>query len=264
MYFLKEMESIDYIEIDRLSCASVSSIIALCYVADCLDLFSSILYRIARDQFNNFYNLNKFSEAFNEIRKHLPEDICNRMNNKVFISYYNCKKRRKITKSTFSSVDEIFETIQKSCFFPFLIDGNVFYKKKYVDGIVPKLLEPKKSKTREKLKDFKIKRRSLYIDLFGYDIIGILNIKNEQNNYCRVLNGLLDAHLFFISGKSSKMCSYIEYWSFSQQFYFMMRKIVEYINIYILFLIYAFFNKSTQILIHKLCLLYKGGFLRFF
>ena len=137
VYFLREMQNQKCLQIDRISCSSISTFIALAHVADCMDLFSTILYKKTRKHFRTYFNLDAFDETFEELRKHLPHDICERMSGKVFMVYNNTKKGRKVIKSKFFSVDDIFETIRRSCFVPFFINGKVNYKNKYIDGFNP-------------------------------------------------------------------------------------------------------------------------------
>ena len=44
---------------------------------------------------------------------------------------------KKIIKSKYKNIDDIIESILKSCFIPFFIDGKMTYKNKYVDGFTP-------------------------------------------------------------------------------------------------------------------------------
>jgi hypothetical protein len=105
-------------------------------------------------------------------------------------------------KYKYKNKADIFETIRKSCFFPFIIDGSVAYKNKYCDGFNPYILPTCPNK------------KILYLDLFGNDKIGSLfSVKNEKTNFHRILAGLLDVHLFFIKQTNTQMCSYVNDWS---------------------------------------------------
>jgi hypothetical protein len=95
-------------------------------------------------------------------------------------------------------------TIIKSCFIPYLIDGEMLYEQSYIDGINPYIFNVEQGK------------KILYLDLFGYDKIGnLLNVKNEKTNYHRILSGLLDIHNFYIKQSNTQMCSYVNDWSFA-------------------------------------------------
>jgi len=47
----------------------------------------------------------------NMLKDNIPEDICEKVNNKLFICYNNIVKRKKIVKSKYKTLDEIFNSI---------------------------------------------------------------------------------------------------------------------------------------------------------
>jgi len=203
LFFLKEMEKRSFIKIDRISGCSIGSIVGFLYFIDRLDLMSK-LYAIVHDDFKKCYNLSIIKELKNILAEYIPNDICDKINHKFFISYNNIKKGTKVIKSTYKDVDEIINTIIRSSFVPYLIDGNILYQNKAIDGITPYVFKVEAGK------------KILYLDLFGYDKIGnLLNVKNEKTNYHRVLSGLLDIHSFFIKQSSTQMCSYVNDWNIS-------------------------------------------------
>ena len=201
LYFLKEMEKRNYIKIDRISGCSIGSIVAFLYFIDGLDLMSQ-LYEIVNKDFRETYKLTIIKEIKKHLDDHIPKDICQKINNKLFITYNNIKKSSKPVKSTYKDVDEILNTIIKSSYIPFLIDGNILYENKSIDGITPYIFNKEQNK------------KILYLDLYGYDKIGnLLNVKNEKSNYHRILSGLLDIHSFFIKKNNTPMCSYVNDWN---------------------------------------------------
>jgi len=201
LYFLKEMEKRNYIKIDRISGCSIGSIVGFLYFIDNLDLMSQ-LYSVVHTDFKKCYNLSIIKNLKGFLSDHIPSDICSKVNDKFFISYYNIKKGTKPVKCVYKDVDEIINTIIRSCFVPYLIDGNILYENKAIDGINPYIFKVEPNK------------KILYLDLFGYDKIGnLLNVKNEKSNYHRVLSGLLDVHSFFIKQSNTQMCSYVNDWN---------------------------------------------------
>jgi len=223
LYFLKEMEKRKYIKIDRISGCSIGSVAGFLYFIDGLD-FMSKLYEITNKDFRESYNLNIIKELKNHLKEHIPNDICERVNNKFFICYNNIKKGKKTVKSNYSDVEDIFNTIIKSCFIPFLIDGNILYENKYFDGINPYVFDKVPNK------------KILYLDLFGYDKIGnLLNVKNEKSNFHRILSGLLDIHCFFIKETNTTMCSYVNNWSLSNIGFYYLKILIEKFLIYIMY-----------------------------
>lgn len=231
LYFLREMEKLQYIEVDKLSGCSIGSLACVLYTADLLDLTTEI-YNMAIDQFKKTTHLEVVDDILSKIRKKLPLDICERMNGRVFITYYDLKKGKKVIKSKYKNKKEIMDVVKRSCFVPYLIDGSFMHKERYIDGIFPYILPKEEGK------------RILYLDLLGYDkITHIISVKNEKTNFHRVLSGLLDIHLFYIKEKPTFMCSYVDEWSFIRQVYhFILKKIVELLLFHIMCLYYFVYN----------------------
>jgi hypothetical protein len=200
LYFLKEMEKRNYIKIERMSGCSIGSIAAFLYLIDSLDLMSEV-YSIFHSNFKQSFNLSILKDLKKFLDGKIPDDICSKVNDKLFICYYNLKKNTKIVKSSYRDVDDIINTIIKSSYVPYLIDGNLLYQNKAFDGVFPYIFKTEPDK------------KILYLDLFGYDkIFNLLNVKNEKTNYHRILSGLLDIHSFFIKQNNTHMCSYVNNW----------------------------------------------------
>ena len=129
-------------------------------------------------------------------------------------------------------MDDLIDTVYKSCFVPFIANGNMVYKNRYCDGINPYIFP------------FETNRKTLYLDLFGSDKIKyMMSVKNEKNNFHRILSGLLDIHLFYIKQNSTQMCSYVNQWSLYQTFHNRILKwIIERIIFYVVYI--AFYLKQ--------------------
>lgn len=234
MYFIKEMEKKNYIIIHNISACSVGSIIALLYYNNSLELITP-LYKLIKQNLENTYSLSLLKSLKLLLKQHINENILNKINNKLFISYYNIKRNKKIIKYNYKNYDELINTIIKSCFIPFFIDGNLLFKKKYMDGLNPYIFK--------KQKNIKI----LYLDLYGYDkLTHFLIIKNENNNYHRILSGLLDIHSFFIKNTNTYMCSYFDDWNIINNFNFSLKLSIEKLVLYTVIIIYNF-NKKYNI-----------------
>ena len=103
------------------------------------------------------------------------------------------------------------------------MDGNILFENKYIDGINPYV--------------FKIRndRKILHLDLFGYDKIKyLINIKNENTNFHRILSGLLDIHNFFIKQSNTDMCSYVNDWSLLNKSRIFLKTIIEKFLVYLI------------------------------
>ncbi len=76
------------------------------------------------------------------------------------------------------------------------------------------------------------------MELFSYDkFIYALNIKNEKNNFHRILSGLLDIHSFFIKKSITPMCSFVNDWTILNKFNYNIKLLLEYIVLKIFYLI---------------------------
>jgi len=225
VYFLKEMERRQYIKIERISGCSIGAVVAVLYYMDALDLMPK-LYEIVNNEFKTKHTLNTIKMLKLHLQERIPNDICSKINNKLFICYHDIKKQKKIVKCNYKSIDDIFDTIVKSCYIPILIDTNIVYKKKYVDGINAYIFKKQDN------------RKILHMELFGYDkFIYALNIKNEKNNFHRILSGLLDIHSFFIKKSITPMCSFVNDWSILNKFNYNIKLLLEYIVLKIFYLI---------------------------
>jgi hypothetical protein len=216
LHFLRALEKRNHVQVENISCCSIGVICALLYLADMLDIAED-LYNIIIKSFKKNYKLDDaFDKTIEQLKKHLPSNICELINHRLFISYHNVSKRKKIVKCFYKSLDDLFLAVRKSCFVPFFIDGNMLYKGKYYDGIYPYIFPPSSDKKR------------LHINLLGLDKLKyVFCVKNETTNIHRMLAGLLDVHLFFIKQTSTQMCSYIQPYSVFDFGYYLMRYFIE-------------------------------------
>jgi hypothetical protein len=239
LYFLKELEKKQYVKIDKISGCSIGSIIAVLYYVDLLDSFNDI-YNMGVDELikNNIFNVDIM---INILKEKLPENICHLVNKKLYISYYDLKLNKKIVRTKYKNKDDIIETIIRSCCFPLLLNGNILYKNRYIDGIFPYIFPESNINN--------IKTKNLFIDLYGFDKIWhALSIKNEKTSFHRVLGGILDIHLFYIKETPTSMCSYTNKWTFINKIlYHFIRQLIEYILYIITYIYYFIKNNLTSV-----------------
>ena len=242
LYFLKEMEKRNYICVERMSGCSIGSIAGLLYFIDDLDSMAN-LYNLVYTEFKKTHTLKVIKDIKSIFINKIPQDICAKVKNRFYITYYNIKKNTKLVKYKYKNIDDLINTIVKSCFVPYLIDGKALHENKYLDGISPYIFKTERNK------------KILYLDLFGFDKIGnLLNVKNEKTNFHRVLAGLLDIHSFYIKQSSTHMCSYVNDWSVTNHTGFYIKIICEKIFIYFAyFLIYIKKNIPCEITNGVLC-----------
>jgi hypothetical protein len=226
LYFLKEMEKRNYIKICRISGCSIGSIVAFIYIIDCLDI-SEGFYSIIFEQLQKNHNLDISTVLRSILENRIPDDICSKVNNKLYITYTNIQKRKSKVKCTYKNKEEIINTIIKSSYIPFFMDGNILFENKYIDGINPYI--------------FKIRndRKILHLDLFAYDKIKyLINIKNEKTNFHRILSGLLDIHNFFIKQTNTDMCNYVNEISIFNKARNFLKSLIKFFLIYFTYLVF--------------------------
>jgi len=202
LLFLKEMEKRKYIKIYRISGCSIGSLAGLLYLSDCCIGFDEFFYDIMHNNLNKKHNLNMLLNLPELLKERLPDNILSLVNKRLFISYHNLKTGLKVTKCVYKTREKLIDTVIRSCYVPFVIDCDILYKKKYMDGITPYIFA------------FKSERRILYLNILNYNnICQSINIKNEKSNTHRVLSGLIDIHSFYIKQTSTDMCSYVHEWN---------------------------------------------------
>ena len=220
LFFLKEMEKRNIVKVERISGASIGSLMGFLYFSNNLSIITE-LYHLIYTTFKKTRNLKIIKQLKKILHGKLPENICDQVYKRLYISYYNVKTGKKIIKKTYKTVDVLINTIIKSCFLPYLIDGNMLYENKYVDGMYPHIFKKEQDK------------KILYIDLFGYDkVFHFFNIKNEKSNDHRMLAGLLDIHNFFVKQHSTSMCSYVDNWNITHHLYYYIKILIEKLCIY--------------------------------
>lgn len=215
LYYLKELEKIKKIEVNKVSGCSIGSILCVLYKLNqlnyCVDVYDNI-----RDYFREKGNLHILRNIVDEINKLMDKHFFEQCNNKIFISYYNIETNTYIIKKKYTSNEDLCESMFKSCYIPFICGSEFFYKGKYIDGLKPY--------------HFK-KGKSLFINLCMNTkcINGMLNIKNEVNNTERIMCGILDIHSFFSKSKSTTMCYYLDNMTYIQKILYFLR--LSFINI---------------------------------
>ena len=222
LFFLKEMEKRNIVKVERISGASIGSLMGFLYFSNNLNMIYD-LYNLIYTNFKKTHKLKIIKDLNQLIRDKLTTHICDLVDHRLYISYYNVKTGKKIIKKTYKNQDVLMNTIIKSCFIPYLIDGHMLYETKYIDGISPYIFKYKKDK------------RILYVDLFGYDkLFHFFNIKNETSNEHRMLAGLLDIHNFFVKQHSTCMCSYVDNWNVTHTLSYYIKMFFEKLCVYVI------------------------------
>lgn len=240
LYFLKEMERKDMIEIKRISGCSIGSFVAFLYLSNQLN-FMEELVSFAMNEMKQTFFLKKTKEKIREYVASLDPSFYKTLDKKLYICYYNIASLKKHIQYTFKSNDDIIEAITKSSFLPFCIDESICYKNKYVDGIFPYVFQKQKG------------REILHLNLAGTDkIANFFRLKNEKNNYTRMLTGLLEIQNFFITKSSTSMCSLVSQWTLIQKTEHFVRYVAQKVFIILIYFLRKGEKKWKQNLLFQL------------
>lgn len=218
LIFIKQLENKNLIKINKISGTSIGSIIGLAYFTNTLNKlflhFDKILLNYKNN--HNFSNLKNIVELFvNEI------DIdFTKLNNNLIITYYDAELINQVVVKEYNDKNELIDILIRSSHVPFFIDGNAFYKERYLDGITPYLL--------------KDNNKTLSINIASPKICkNVFFTKNEKNIWSRLMDGLIETNNFF-SNKQSFLITEINKWTIFDYFYFRWRDIIFIIIIFIL------------------------------
>ena len=197
LMLIKELESLKYFKVDRVSGCSVGAYVGFLYLIDKLDIFID-QYINMKEDFKKTTTMIKLKEQLiNLINGISDEQFRSLQHKKLFVRYYNMRTLKPVVKSVFRTKTELVESILKSCHMPFLINGDLFYKKGkklFLDGGMPFIFEPMDSS-----------KKTIYMALARYGKIkSILNISHEKTIHGRVLEGLIDTYNFFFKKKCNR------------------------------------------------------------
>jgi len=210
LMYMKKLETLKKIKVNRISGASVGSIAGLAYLLNRLDFFNNISNEII-SLYKTKYNLYNVREKLMKILKIMKKNDYKKLNKKLYITYFDIIKKKQIVVKKYKNNKNVIETILKSCYIPFIMDGNISYNGK-IDGGYPYIFKNRKTKI-------------MYINLFPLKIIKqTFCLKNETNGYFRVLNGIFDANTFFKFNKRTNICSYINNWTICDFLFFNLKK----------------------------------------
>jgi hypothetical protein len=198
LIYLKKLEELKLLKVDRISGCSIGAILAVVYLTDSIDenipLFKELL-----TSFRETMLLDKSSDIIHKlINKYVTNiDI---LNDKLFITYYDVSTMKQVIVNKYESKEELIDILIRSSYIPFITDGNIQYKNKYCDGCTPYIFH----KTNNKI---------LFIYLTSKKkITRMFYTNNEVNIWPRLFTGVTDINNFF-SGLQTDMCSYINDWT---------------------------------------------------
>lgn len=245
LYFLRELERRKYVRVRRISSCSVSSILATLYLTNQLDKADE-LYRHLCQQFRTKCELSCLFQLKDLMSPFLTDEMCRSLHNKLYICYNNCQTLNKKVVHSYRDVSHLCEIITRSCFVPYMIDTTECYNGRYVDGMLPHFFSPTKERMR------------LYFNVYTLDkLLYAVHIRNENTNYHRILEGMLEVHKFFIKGTNTSMCSNVDMWSLQEHLWHIAYSQLERIAMWILWALRKWnipFDLLSRWLIQRYCI----------
>lgn len=235
LYYLKELEVANITKIQRISGASVGSILGLAYLLDKLDIMNIFCNNIILDYKKN-YNLYSINHYFKDFLSMMQPNDYKKLNKKLYISYFNNSTKKQIIKSKYKSNKDLIKQIKKSCYIPFIANKKDSYCNG-VDGAFPYI--------------FKGDKPTLFLRLVSLEQAKtIMRIKNEQTVYGRIIDGIIDINNFF-NKRKSKMCSFINDWSFYDFMIIRMREIIWILFLYFIECILILYKYLPQYVVES-------------
>ena len=204
LFYLKELEKRNLVKIEKLSGCSIGSIACILHFIDD-EQISLEIYKLAYHHFKENLNLDIFEKIFKILKDNLPGNAMEKINNNVYISYYNVETGKQVVRKKYKNLDDLCETIRRSCSFPYVIDNQIYYKGKYVDGMYPYVFSKQSAK-------------NLYLNIHNLDqLLGMISVKHENTNIHRILEGMIEIHLFFLKNAKTNICSFVDQWSWTDK-----------------------------------------------
>lgn len=210
--YLKQFEKLNKLKINRISGASVGSVIGFAYLLDKLDMFNELSNEIIY-LFKKNSNLYDFRKKMYCILDTMDENDYLKLNNKLYITYFDTiKKKQKVIKK-YKNNKHVINTIIKSCYIPLLMNNKLSYKGK-IDGGYPYIFKRTMTMNKNDNTDNTKKTKTMYINLLSFKYFkNMFYLKNETNSDLRILKGILDVDRFITFNKSTDLCSYMDDWN---------------------------------------------------
>ena len=202
--FIKELEKQGKIKIRRISGSSVGALVALAYITDKFEYVENMHSegRKMMKETGSFQGIRDvFLETINIISDNNIEKLIEEIRDRLFISYNDASNLSYHVVSTYTTKDDLINTLERSCYMPLITDGDVCVDEKYFDGVVPYLFNDSEIPV-------------LVVTLAQVSQLAkIASIRGEENPHARVLSGATDASTFFLTGRSV-LCSWRNKWGY--------------------------------------------------
>ena len=258
LMFLKKLENTGVITINRFSGCSIGAVAALKYLLNKMESYIGEWDKF-REQFKQNFTLNILKDIIHRDTQSISDKLFKKIRkNKLYINYYDAQAKSQIVQSVFKNREEIRDAILKSCHIPYVINGQCYAEEKerqFLDGGFPYIFPERYSSCG--------KKHILYISISHISKIkNMIRTPNEKSIYGRALEGMLDVYNFFLKGKPTIMCSFVDQWTLFDFTILRIKQSIILISIYWLYICKKIVNRlqpfATKIkLYHELKPLWK-------
>lgn len=241
LLFLKEMERKNYIQIERISGASIGSLLGFLYFTQDIEKFI-YLYSNIKKHFKQHMNLNIYKRELKKVFSCMTDNNFDLIKqDKLYIAYNNIKTNERIVKSNFCTKEELYNTILKSCHIPFVTDNMFCEEGIFIDGAYPFIFENREN---ENYKN----KRILYISINQLNELKNMLKFDLKNPYGKILTGILKCYELFYEETNNSMCSFVDKWNSNDCFKLRFKQMIFTFIIYIFHLCYSFKKYSVPFL----------------
>lgn len=233
LLYVKKLESKDYIKVDKISGSSIGALIGTMFVLNKLSIMYEYIIQMGAC-YRRSYCLKDFSPILHTLIEELDTDAYKKLNNKMFINYYDIRHCKEIVQCKYTSNEDIERAILNSTFIPFFMNGQ-YSNNGYIDGFNPYIFNERT------IDDNKI----LFFRLTQYGKIkNMFYIRGELNFEQRIMEGILDIHTFYMNNTNTLFCSWVNEWTLKDYIVFRIRRIIW---LCVVFVLYIYTTYSSYI-----------------
>ena len=225
---INKFEISGVIKIGKISGCSIGSLIGLWYACGCP---ISTIHHLSK--MFNMYKVNKTFRHYKQCVKEivysiLPKEDMHKINNRLFIKYYDVINCNEVIVSTFKNRKHVVKCLVRTAHLPYITSRQFILNNKYIDGIYPYF--------------FKTPERNLFIQLMSLlDPLNLVCVKNETTILPRVIYGANQAILFLENGRSS-VCNIV----YSNNYYYKIIFYIRLISSILILCLMDYFNMLTR------------------
>ena len=238
-FLLKELEKRGYITVNRISGASVGSIIGSYYLLDKLNEFHHS-YGTVREQWRQSLNIELYKNVVRDTFENIPNSV-SQLNDRLFITYNDIENKKLCVKSTYDNKDDLMYSIFKSCHIPYISGQELCEADFFFDGGIPYIFKDRVNND--------LNKDTMYVNISYWSILfDSLNVSKEISQDGRILNGILKCYNLFLKKENNSMCSFMSKWKIQQ---FAMLRIKQILITFFLYIILG--ARYFSVFLHPVC-----------